>query len=60
MKLIPLTIVWVMWKERKNRVFNGCVRNFGRIRDRWLHTFGALILDHDVYGRMILGRFLIF
>lgn len=39
-----------------NKIFNGCVRDIGRIRDRWLHTFGTLILKHDVYGWNDVGR----
>lgn len=53
--LILLTIFWVVWKEN-NKAFNGCVRDIGKIRERWLHTFGSLILDHDVYGWGDFGR----
>lgn len=32
-KLIPLTILWVMCKKRNNKAFDGCVRDISRIRD---------------------------
>lgn len=48
-------ILWMVWKERNNRAFNDCVRNIKRIRDRWLHNFGTLILGHDVHGMDIIS-----
>lgn len=47
-------------KKRNNKVFDGCMGNLGRIRYRWIDTFGSLILDMIYSGEMILGRFLYF
>lgn len=48
--LIPLTIFWVIWEKRNYRAFDGRTGDLGRIKDRWIHTFGILILGHDLYG----------
>lgn len=55
-KLIPLTIFQVVWKERNNRAFDECMGDLSKIRDRWIHTFGTLILGHDVYGWDDFGK----
>lgn len=39
-----------------NKAFNECVRDIDKIRDRWLHTVGTLILGHDVYEWDDFGR----
>lgn len=39
-KLIPLTIFWVLWKERNFRTFKSKKRYMYRLRERWMHYFG--------------------
>lgn len=46
--LIPLSIRWVVWKERNASAFDEIERDFVDIRDRWIHTFGFMILDHEI------------
>lgn len=47
--LIPISIMWVVWKERKFRAFDGIEKDFNYIKNRWIHTSGFLFLG------MILG-----
>lgn len=47
---IQLTTFWAVWKERNNRAFDEYVEDLSRIRDRWIHSFGTLILRYDLYG----------
>lgn len=37
-------------KERNNRTFERCKGDMVKIRNRWRHVFGSLILDHEIYG----------
>lgn len=37
-----------MWKERNMRPFEGFEINFLKIRNRWINTFGSILLDHDM------------
>lgn len=46
--LIPLTIFWMVWKERNVTDFYESERDFIIIRDKEIHTFGYMILGHDI------------
>lgn len=46
--LIPLTIFWVIWKERNKRVFEGIKVTPVYINDKWLHFFSSIILGHNL------------
>lgn len=35
-KIIPLSIFWVLWKESNSRVFDGKGVENNKIKDRWL------------------------
>lgn len=48
-KLILLTIFWVIQKERNSRALDGIEGEWAKIRDRWFHLFSSLILGHDIY-----------
>lgn len=54
LKLIPLTIFWVIQKEPNNRVFDGIESELTRIRDRWLHLFGSVMQVMTCIGEVIL------
>lgn len=46
--LIPLTVFWVIWKERNARTFEEKECNLNRLKDRWIHYFGFILLCHDI------------
>lgn len=48
LRLIPLSIFWVVWKERNLRAFEGIKKDFTAIRDTWIHSFGSMLLGHDI------------
>lgn len=48
LKLISLTILWVIWKERNNRAFEGVEQDFNSINDKWFHYFGYTVLGHNL------------
>lgn len=35
-------------KEINGRPFEGVEINLGNIRDKWIHTFGFILLGHDI------------
>lgn len=47
-----------MWKERNKRAFEGVGDEFERIRDRWLHTIGFLVIGDTLYSMEGLGNFI--
>lgn len=54
-RLIPLTIFWVIWKERNNKAFDGKEVNFCNIKNRWFHYFGSILLAHNLDNLDDLG-----
>lgn len=47
-KLIPLTIFGVLWKEMNYKDFESKeVENY-RLRDRWFHYFGFILLRYSI------------
>lgn len=48
LRLIPLTIIWVHWKERNNRAFEGIELDFNKFINCWFHYFGSTILGHNI------------
>lgn len=55
-KLIPLTIFWVLCKEMNSIVFEGIEGEMFKIMDRWFYFFGSLILGHDIYSKEDFGE----
>lgn len=53
--LIPLTIFWILWKERNNCVFEGIENTLLNVRDKWLHYFGSLFLGHNLLSIEDIG-----
>lgn len=51
--LVPLTIFWVIWKERNSKTFEEVKTNLGNIKHKWIHTFGPILLGHDNIGVVI-------
>lgn len=48
--LIHLSIMWTIWKECNNRVFNGKENLFTNFKDRWFHFFVSYILEHNIHS----------
>lgn len=47
--LIPLTVFYIIWKERTMRAFDGIDSDMVKIKDRWFYLFGSLLTRHDLY-----------
>lgn len=47
-RLISLTIFWVIWEERNNRTFDGIESDFNKVKDNWFHYFGSNLLGHKL------------
>lgn len=45
-----------MWNERNARAFEGRGGKMSKVRDIWLHKFGLVILDHDIYREKDFGN----
>lgn len=54
-KLIPLTIFLVLWKERNSRPFENKGIDLYSLRDRWMHLFGFMLLEHDIISEVNFG-----
>lgn len=55
-KLIPLTIFWVIWKERNSITFEGKETDLYRLRDRLMHYFGFILLEYDIISDVNFGN----
>lgn len=51
--LIPLSIFWIIGKERNNRAFEGREDYIINIKDRWFRYFASIVLGQPLY----IGRF---
>lgn len=49
LKLIPLTIMWVLWKERNRRALDRVENYIVKIKDSWYHYFDSIFLRHVKY-----------
>lgn len=48
LRLIPLSIFWVVWKEKNLKAFEGIEKDLASIRNNWIYIFGYMILGHDI------------
>lgn len=48
--LIPLSIFWVIWKERNKRAFDGQEESSMNLKNRWFHYFDSIMLGHSTYS----------
>lgn len=46
-KIIPLTIFWVIWKKEIIELLRVEVYRY-KLRDKWFMYFGSCILGHDI------------
>lgn len=54
-KLIPLPIFWVIWKERNDWAFDGLELDFNTIKNNWFHYFGSTVLGYNLDSFDSLG-----
>lgn len=55
LSLIPLTIFWVVWKERNAKAFENIETNFTYVKDRWIYIFGYILFGRDINDWEDLG-----
>lgn len=53
---IPLTILWVVQKEKDRRTFEGTEEEFDR--DRWYQTLGCSAMGNYFYSMEDFGNFI--
>lgn len=39
----------MVWKKRNAKAFDRIEKDLTNIRYKWIHTFDALLLRHDIY-----------
>lgn len=54
--MISLTVFWVIWKKMNSRAFDSVESSFNRIKDRWIHYFGSILLGHDINNKINFGN----
>lgn len=47
-KLIPLTIFWGAFEGDKFKAFEDKEIGLYKLKNRWLHYFGFILLEHDI------------
>lgn len=54
--LIPLTVFWVIWKERNSRDFDSVESSILNLKDKWFHYFGFILLDYGIISDVDFGN----
>lgn len=49
--LISLTVLWVLWKEKNDRVFEDKQYGLTRLRDRWIYYFETILIGRDIISK---------
>lgn len=55
-KYDPFDSFLAIWKERNNRAFDSEESSNTRLKDRWMHYFGSILLRHDIISDMDFGN----
>lgn len=45
----------MLWKEKNSKVFDIEVSSIIRLKDKWLHYFGFILLEHDIIEDVDFG-----
>lgn len=56
LKLVPLSIFQVIWKERNSFAFDEIEGEIVKITDGWLNIFGSFVFSHDTYRMENFGN----
>lgn len=54
--LIPLTIFWVLWKERNVKVLESKKVRLYKLKNRWINYFETSLLGHDIIRNENFGN----
>lgn len=57
--MIPVTVIWTVWKERNRKAFHGIdgLKGFDVLKNRWFKTLDFLLMGHPP---MFLEAFRVF
>lgn len=62
--IISLTVFWINWKEKNRRIFYSAQSSLNRLKNKWIHIFGSVLLSHDIlytfYFKKILKNMRVF
>lgn len=47
-RLLTLTVLWVIWKERNGRAFDSGENSINRLKNKWIQYFSSILFGHYV------------